>query len=140
MRFAAAASATGLVEYTELGPLRFLLTTPDIDELSALVVRELEPLAAYDRREGSGHLMDTLRAYVDAGGHHRDAAERCHIHANTLKYRLSRITDVMGCSLTDPEQRFRLKLAFEVRDILLHAGRDPLAAGAAGSPIPRASA
>jgi sugar diacid utilization regulator/putative methionine-R-sulfoxide reductase with GAF domain len=134
MRFAAAAGATGLVQYTELGPLRFLLTTPDITELSALVVGELEPLAAYDRREGSGHLMDTLRAYVDAGGHHRDAAERCHIHGNTLKYRLSRIADVMGCSLTDPEQRFRLKLAFEVRDILLHAGCDPLAdAGTPGA-------
>lgn len=127
MRFAASADATGLVDYSELGPLRFLLAVPDVGELHALVVRELAPLAAYDRREGSGHLMETLRAYIDAGGHHRDTAERCHIHGNTLKYRLTRISGLLGCTLTDPEQRFRLKLAFEVRDVLLHAGSDPLA-------------
>jgi DNA-binding PucR family transcriptional regulator len=126
MRFAASAEATGLVDYAELGPLRFLLSAPDVGELDALVVRELAPLAAYDRREGSGHLMETLRAYVDAGGHHRDTAERCHIHGNTLKYRLARIAELLDCSLADAEQRFRLKLAFEVRDVLLHAGRDPL--------------
>ena len=127
LRFAEAAGSTSFVDYAELGPLRFLLDTPDLGELRALVVGELEPLAAYDRHEGSGQLMETLRAYIDAGGHHRDAAERCFIHANTLKYRLSRISDLLRCSLTDPEQRFRLKLAFEVRDVLLHAGHDPLA-------------
>jgi sugar diacid utilization regulator/GAF domain-containing protein len=126
-RFAASASATTLVDYAAIGPLRFLLDTPDVGELRALVVAELEPLAAYDRREGSGHLMQTLRAFVDSGGHHRDTAERCHIHGNTLKYRLSRIAELLDCTLTDPEQRFRLKLAFEVRDVLRHAGQDPLA-------------
>jgi DNA-binding PucR family transcriptional regulator len=127
LRFAHASEAAFLVDYATLGPMRFVLDAPDVGELRRLVVEELGPLADYDRREGTGQLMETLRAYVDTGGHHRETAERCHVHANTLKYRLDRIAALLACSPADPERRFRLKLAFELRDVLVRAGTDPLA-------------
>lgn len=115
-----------LVEYSTLGPLRFMLDSPQTSEMSALVTEQLAELAAYERRDGNAPLVETLRAFLYAGGHQTNAADACYIHVSTLKYRLARISELVGCSLADPQVRFRLMLAFEVRDVLQHVGEDPL--------------
>ncbi len=115
-----------LIDYQDLGPLRFLFGAPNIREMRALVVEELGPLVEHDRGERGARHLTTLRAYLDAGGHHGPTAKRCHIHVSTLKYRLARITDLLGCTLADPQVRFRLMLAFQIRDVLVRLGPDPL--------------
>jgi len=55
---------------------------------------------------------ETLEAFLDAGGNIRDAARQLHVHANTLRYRLSRIEATCGLDLDDPHCRFDLQLAF----------------------------
>lgn len=115
-----------LIDYRQLGPLRFILDAPNISEMRSLVIEQLAPLAERDRTGRGSQLLDTLRAYLDAGGHRVNTAAACHIHISTLKYRLSCIGDVLGTSLSDPQARFRLTLAFEVRDILKSLGPDPL--------------
>ena len=109
--------ASAIVGYEELGPMRFMLDAPDNDEMIALVHDALGPLVEHDRRRGSD-LMVTLRAYLASGGHHPTTCESCHIHVSTLKYRLSRIAAILGCSLTDPATRFQLNLAFEILRVL----------------------
>jgi len=116
------------VSYEAMGPLRFVLDAPRTREMGQLVQEVLGPLAEYDATR-RGELLQTLRHYLDAGGHHPTTAQRCHIHVSTLKYRLGRIGEITGSSITDPRSRFQLTLAFELRDMLARLGQDPLPAG-----------
>lgn len=124
LRLAAEAGPGELVTH-DFGPLRFLLDAPDTDEMVAMVVDLLGPVARNDNNRASGGIMDTLRAHLELGT--RPAvAERCHIHVSTVKYRMQKATDLLGRSLSDPQVRFELMLAFEVLDVLKTLGIDPL--------------
>ncbi len=116
------------VDYAAMGPLRFVLDAPHTREMGQLVQDVLGPLAEYDAAR-QGKLLQTLRAYLESGGHHPTTAERCHIHVSTLKYRLARIGEITGHSITEPRSRFQLTLAFELRDMLAQLGQDPLPSG-----------
>jgi DNA-binding PucR family transcriptional regulator len=122
LRFARQAPKPGvLVSYEQLGRLRFLLAAPDTSEMVGLVTEVLGPLADYDRGRKAS-MLETVRVFLDSGGHHATTAKRCHIHASTLKYRLARISEILDCSLADPATRFDLSLAFAVRDLLATLG------------------
>jgi len=116
------------VDYAAMGPLRFVLDAPHTREMAQLVQDVLGPLAEYDAAR-QGELLQTLRAYLESGGHHPTTAQRCHIHVSTLKYRLARIGEITGRSITEPGSRFQLTLAFELREMLAQLGQDPLPAG-----------
>lgn len=113
------------VNYEAMGPLRFVLDAPHTQEIARLVEDVLGALAEYDVTRQS-ELLQTLHHYLEAGGHHPTTAERCHIHVSTLKYRLIRIREISGWSITEPRSRFQLTLAFELRDMLARLGQDPL--------------
>jgi DNA-binding PucR family transcriptional regulator len=52
----------------------------------------------------------TLAAFLRAGGNVSAAARDLDIHATTLRYRLSRIEEVSGLSLEDPDERITCEL------------------------------
>lgn len=85
-----------------------------------LARRRLEPLdaipAARRRR-----LRETLEAWLDAQGHARTAAERLHVHVQTLRYRLGQLREIFGEALDDPQLRLELALALRI-----YAGRSRL--------------
>jgi hypothetical protein len=62
-------------------------------------------LLAYDA-ENNGHLVETLRAYLDSFGDIPAAASRVYVHPNTFRYRLRRLAEVGRIDLQDPEARF----------------------------------
>ena len=74
----------------------------------------LGDLDAYDRTRDM-RLVETLGAYLDAGGSVAVAAGRLRIHRNTLAYRIARIIEVSGHDLADPAVRFDLQLAVAIR-------------------------
>jgi DNA-binding PucR family transcriptional regulator len=47
-------------------------------------------------------LLDTLQAWIDAGGSTRRSAAKLHCHPNTVRYRLQRLQRDLRLSLTDP--------------------------------------
>lgn len=59
--------------------------------------------------------IDTLTAYLDAGGNASRAATELHLHLNSLRYRLQRISEITAVDLADPEVRFQLQLALRLR-------------------------
>lgn len=128
LSLALSGGAESFVDYAAMGPLRFVLDAPHTREIGQLVVEVLGPLAEYDAAR-QGELVQTLRHYLEAGGHHPTTAQRCHIHVSTLKYRLARIGEVTGWTIADPRMRFELTLAFELRDMLARLGQDPLPSG-----------
>ena len=70
-------------------------------------------LAAYDDDHDT-HLVETLRAWVDAFGDVGSAAEAMFVHPNTFRYRLRRAVQVGELDLADPQQRFSLMLQLRV--------------------------
>jgi hypothetical protein len=82
----------------------------DQDVGATLRRRYLEPLAA----SGSGtEIIASLRTYLAAGGHVETAAERLHIHPNTLRYRLARFEELAGVHLREPLVGFEVWWAIE---------------------------
>ncbi len=76
-----------------------------------------EPLRRIeDAQDGLGFdAVGTLVGYLDSGGNYRRTARDLTVHVNTLRYRLTRIAEIIQADLHDPEQRFRLLLAARLR-------------------------
>ncbi|WP_081665218.1 helix-turn-helix domain-containing protein [Mycobacterium sp. UM_CSW] len=59
-------------------------------------------------------LIDTFRAWVEAGGSANDTATKIFCHPNTVRHRLRRIEELTSRSLSRPRDLAELCLAFEV--------------------------
>jgi DNA-binding PucR family transcriptional regulator len=79
---------------------------------SRFVERHLRPLLETVRE--SEELINTLRAYLRAGGVVSDAAAALSVHRNTMRYRLAQLSNLLGLDLDDPEVRFRMDLAMRL--------------------------
>lgn len=66
-------------------------------------------LRAYDERHRAS-LVETLAAWLDAFGEVNTAADAVHVHPNTFRYRLRRVSEVGGIDLADQEERFAAML------------------------------
>lgn len=84
-----AAATAGLAEVDELGPLDGL----------------------------TGDDPATLAAWLDHPGDPRAAAARVHVHPNTLRYRMTRISQRLDVDLGEPRVRDALRLLLRARDL-----------------------
>jgi sugar diacid utilization regulator len=100
----------------DLGVYRLLLTLREHGELEPFTRRALEPLLR-DHRHGDT-LVETLEAFFACNGNSARAAEKLHLHRNSLLYRLNQVRDLLGQDLDDPEIRLTLQLAIKGRRVL----------------------
>lgn len=63
---------------------------------------------------GSQDLLQTLRAYLDHGGSLEGTAKSLFVHANTVRYRLKRIQELIGEDVTNPRVAFVIQTALVV--------------------------
>jgi carbohydrate diacid regulator len=63
------------------------------------------------------YLLQTLAAYFEHGQHQKRAAAALKVHPNTLNYRLSRIEEVLGASLSDANWVARLAVVVRLRGL-----------------------
>ncbi|MFG6191070.1 PucR family transcriptional regulator [Nonomuraea sp. JJY05] len=87
-----------------------LLGLLDRAAAQAFAAALLAPLTAYGSR---ADLVASLRAYLDSNGHWDAAAQRLGVHRHTLRYRMKRVTELLGRDLDDPGVRAELWLALE---------------------------
>ncbi|GAB3079539.1 PucR family transcriptional regulator [Intrasporangium mesophilum] len=66
-------------------------------------------LRAHDETHDTAYL-ETVAAWLDHPGDPKAAAARAHVHPNTLRYRLQKMSDVVDVDLHDPETRLALRL------------------------------
>lgn len=71
-----------------------------------LVERVHRPLRGAGR-----HLLSTAYAYLDAGGSLEATARALFVHANTVRYRLGRIEELVGFDLTDQRDEWTVRMA-----------------------------
>jgi DNA-binding PucR family transcriptional regulator len=62
-------------------------------------------------RGGPEVLLETLREYFNAGEVATAAARRLHVSVRTVTYRLARVAQLTGYSVSRPDQRFSLHAA-----------------------------
>jgi hypothetical protein len=85
------------------------------DRLAAdLAQRRLAPLDELPPATRE-RLLATLAAWLDSQGEARPAAERLHVHVQTVRYRLGQLRELLGSALDDPQGRLELALALRVR-------------------------
>jgi purine catabolism regulator len=101
--------------FKNLGLYRLLYALQPLPELRGFRDDALGRLGAKDRR---GVLLETLAAYLATNGSPTDAADRLHLHRNTVLYRLGRIEDLLGVDLRNAEVRLALHLALKISEIL----------------------
>ncbi|WP_426454346.1 PucR family transcriptional regulator [Paenibacillus sp. S-38] len=98
-----------MVFYRDLGFYRWLPLFDEHNGAARYKNPSLEKLRAYDR-EHHGSLLETLEAYLSCDSNLKEAAERLHIHANSLAYRLKRIAEIGGIDLGSMDQKVTLYL------------------------------
>lgn len=86
-----------------------LATVPD-EVRRTFAARVLGPVLEYDERTGAG-LRETLEAFLACSGSWSRASELLHLHTNTVRYRIERIEQLTGRSLSNLEDRVDVFLA-----------------------------
>jgi DNA-binding PucR family transcriptional regulator len=69
----------------------------------------LKRLHDYDQKHNS-NLIETLEVFLNKDNNINDAAKELNVHANTLNYRLKRITEIGEVNFKDPNQKMILYL------------------------------
>jgi hypothetical protein len=97
-------------------PLRVLAAAaPDAaGELARSVLGPVLDLPSQDRST----LLETLRAWFDAGGSAAETGKRIYCHPNTVRYRLRRLQEHTGRSLDDPTGAAELLAALEALHVM----------------------
>jgi PucR family transcriptional regulator, purine catabolism regulatory protein len=86
----------------------------DEPALAAFVDEQLGPLLA-DGSQRTRTLLETLEAYLAAGGRKAEAARALHLERQSLYLRLRRIEELLGVSLDDEDAALGLHLAVRAR-------------------------
>jgi len=103
-----------LVRYEQVPIAILLASAPDAAIMVATSI--LGPVLALPAAE-CDILLSTLRMWFDEQGATSVAAEKLHIHRNTVRYRLRRLEDLTGRSLSQPAGVAELHLALEAARI-----------------------
>lgn len=104
---------TAVARFENLLPYRVMVA--DHGLLAGMVDAVLGPLET--ARGGGQPLIDTIEAYIAASGNTSACARALHLSARAVTYRLERIEDLTGYSLSKPEDRFVLELAIRARPL-----------------------
>ena len=88
-----------------------------ISLLESIYNENLKKLEVYDRDNGTDY-MSFLRLYLKYDGSVQRVAQETFVHRNTINYQLAKIKKILGNNLKTFEERFKILLAFEVRDVL----------------------
>ncbi|WP_405559945.1 helix-turn-helix domain-containing protein [Streptomyces sp. NBC_01180] len=117
----------------ELGGLGVLLSGSH--DVGAFIDATIGPVADYDRLRLTA-LVPTLEAYFETGASPTYAAERLHVHPNTVTRRLERIGELLGAGWQQPERAFEVQLALRLSRIrhALRGGGLSSAATVPGAP------
>ncbi len=101
-----------------------------------LAQARLAPLAGLSRG-AQARLTETLAVWLAEQGRLGRVADRLSVHPQTARYRVTRLRELFGAALDDPDQRFWLELALRVRAgaaVAAQSGGNHGADAAAGVP------
>lgn len=110
----AGAQGGAVVCHDQLGVYGLLAESIDASVLRATATRVLRPLLECDAGRRTTYLH-TLSAWLANDRHLSRTAQTLHIHVNGLRYRLSRIAELLEVDFQDVDARFELELALRIQ-------------------------
>jgi purine catabolism regulator len=108
--------AGAIVHFDELGATRLLALIDDRTEVARFVDDVLGELAGDDA--AAADLRRTLEVLLETGGNVAEAARRLHFHYNTLRYRIEKLTGIVGPFTDDARLRLDVHLALLARSMV----------------------
>jgi DNA-binding PucR family transcriptional regulator len=79
-----------------------------------IAARRLTPLESLTEK-ARGRMSETALAYVRHGGNSVAMAAELYLHPQTVRYRITRLRELLGDQLDDPDARFELEIALRQR-------------------------
>lgn len=110
------ADAHTIYEYEKLKPY-VLLQSLHTEDCQQYIESSIKVLIDHDEQNKSD-LTKTLDLYLANNGRSSDCSQKLFIHQNTIRYRISRIEELLGVDLNDGETIFRLQLAFKLAKLV----------------------
>ncbi len=124
IRIARAFGRSGALSAPDFGPLPMLIGAADAGEVRNFVEGSIGAVVAHDRANDTPYL-ETLAAFVRAGCRSQLCADAMGLHVTTLRYRLSRITELFGVEVDTPERRFAVELALKLHGLIENSPSRP---------------
>ena len=83
-------------------------------ELKDFVMEILGELIQYDEENNSDY-VNTLQVYLEEGKNIGETAQKLYVHRNTIKYRVTKVEEILNIDLEDTNTVFNLQFAFKIR-------------------------
>ena len=99
--------------FGDLGIHRLLVRVRDVSDLREFAADVLGPLLEHERANDAGYLT-TLTAYFRENNSPQRTAKHLHMHANTVAYRIRRIEEITGMTLSSYADRLVVQIALEI--------------------------
>lgn len=109
-------AAASIFGYEKLGVFQFIEDLAVIRKRSGYQNLAIEKLSQYDDNHHA-NLQETIFTFLQYDGNMNDAAKALHIHANTLAYRLKRISEIADINLKDANQKMTLYLDLLIKQL-----------------------
>lgn len=97
--------------YDEMGIFRLFYEYKNDIDLHEIYMSIMENLLAYDK---DGQMYTTLEVYYSMDCNMARTADELYIHKNTLKYRLSKIKEILGMDFDEPNHGFTVQMALKI--------------------------
>ncbi|MEH7748673.1 XylR N-terminal domain-containing protein [Neobacillus drentensis] len=110
-----------ITSFSELGILGVLINDKNENAIRKLV-RDTLGVLSENLDSNKIELIETLYHFLLNGGNLEQTAEYLALSKSGLRYRLTKITDFLGCDLRDPQRQFQLLLALKALKIVDHEG------------------
>lgn len=114
LHFGSLMQSTAIIHFYEDCAVYRLAELASIHEnLRDLISDGFSRLVLWDKTYKT-ELVKTLEAYLLHRGNVANCARTLRFHVNTIKYRLGKIEEITGCSLSDGESYFKLALSMKI--------------------------
>ncbi|MDN4608323.1 PucR family transcriptional regulator [Sporosarcina highlanderae] len=107
----------GFVKHYKTRDLKELLNTLSRKDLKALYENTLKSLA-YPKTKDDQDLVKTIQVYLDSQCEFSETSRKLFVHRNTVKYRIEKTEELLNCSLRDPADSLRIRVALVIGSIL----------------------
>ncbi len=106
-----------VLSWADLGLFGLLARGTTRQSMESIVEHALGPILVADAAKGSEYVR-TLDTYLASDRHLEQTAAVLHVHPNTVRYRLSKVQDMLDVNLHDVDARFLIELALRVQGAL----------------------
>ncbi|MBQ9015276.1 MAG: PucR family transcriptional regulator [Firmicutes bacterium] len=106
-----------IVKYSELGIMKLLLLLADSAELEEFYEEIILSITNYDK-ETNSQLYETMLAFRHCNYQYRETANSLYIHENTVRYRISKVKEIIEAKAPNDDFREVFSLAIKCNEVL----------------------